>query len=304
MRSQHALCVATFLALLSGCEDGAHHACEVIVHQHVDRVRAIVDEDLQRGLTGVTAAAALVAPGFATEDATIRERDFRYAISHRIREPPRGIPELMISPISFVAVVGADGHVICRDWDPADHGGEADPMRGLDVGALFPHVHAALTDGTASYQLVEFQPRPPPPPAPGTDPVDAGPPPAASVTVLYASPARVDGHVVGAVIAGTPLQSTARRLTLQIRAESEMNTGAIVWVYLFRGDAIYHVDTPSTLDTLVPDGPMRTAGFAHSAGGFCGEQNQFGRWYCYGVIHLPQIGPDVGAIIYRSDPVN
>lgn len=289
--------VAALASLLAACEDGAHHACEVIVREHVPRVRELVDEDLQRAMTGVTAAADLTAPGFLVEDPVQREHDLRWAIAHRIREPPRGIPELMISPISFVAAVDADGHVICRDSDN-------DRMRGLDVGALFPHVHAALTEGVASYQLVEFQPlAPPPPPEEGAAEVDAGPPEPPSVTVVYAAPARVEGRIVGAIIAGTPLWSTARRLTRQIQAEGETTAGAIFWVYLFRGDEIYHHGTPSTLDEIVPSGEARRAGFANSAGGFCGEQNQFGRWYCYGVIHLPQIGDDVGAIIYRSDPV-
>ena len=123
------------------------------------------------------------------------------------------------------------------------------------------------------------------------------------MTVVYAVPARVDGHVVGAIIAGTPLWSTARRLTRQIQAEGETTAGAIFWVYLYRGDELYHSGTPSTLDEIVPDGAARTAGFARSQGGFCGEENQFGRWYCYGVIHLPQLGDDVGAVIYRSDPL-
>lgn len=284
------------MLVLAACEDGAHHACEVIVREHVPRVRELVDEDLSRAMSGVTQAAELTAPGFLVADPAQREREMRWAIQHRIREPPRGIPELMISPISFIAAVDLDGHVICRDIDP-------DPMRGIDVGAMFPHVHAALTEGVASYQLVEFQPLTPPPPAEGAAEVDAGPPEQPSVTVVYAAPARVDGRIVGAIIAGTPLWSTARRLTRQIQAEGETTAGAIFWVYLFRGDGLYHSGTPSTLDEIVPDEATRTAGFANSAGGFCGEQNQFGRWYCYGVIHLPQLGDGVGAVIYRSDPV-
>ena len=293
------LSLAACLALLlASCEDGAHHACEVIIRQHVPRVRALVDEDLSRAMSGVTQAAELTAPGFEAnlDDPARRERDLRWAIQHRIREPPRGIPELMISPISFVAAVDADGHVICRDIEP-------DPMRGLDVGALFPHVHAALTDGTASYRLVEFQPAAPPPAAEGQAEVDAGPPEAPSVSVVYVAPARVDGRIVGAIIAGTPLWRTAQRITRQIQAEGETTAGAIFWLYMFRGDDLYHHGTPSTLDTIVPSGAARAAGFARSEGGFCGEQNQFGRWYCYGVIHLPQLGDDVGAIVYRSDPV-
>lgn len=285
-----------FGAVLSACHDDAHHACEVIVRDHAPRVRELIDEDLTRAMTGVSSAAELTARGFLVADPAQREREMRWAIQHRIREPPRGVPELMISPISFVAAVDVDGHVICRDLEP-------DRMRGLDVGALFPHVHAALTEGVASYHLVEFQPGTPPPPVEGAQDVDAGPPEVPSVTVLYAAPARVDGRIVGAIIAGTPLWSTSRRLTRQVQAEGATTAGVIFWVYLFRGEDLYHRGTPSTLDTLVPNGAARTAGFARSEGGFCGEQNQFGRWYCYGVIHLPQLGDDVGAIIYRSDPV-
>jgi hypothetical protein len=299
--------VGVVLALAS-CEDGAHHACEVVVRQHVPRVREIIDEDIQRATTGIAAAADLTAPGFVAnmDDPAQRERDLRWAIQHRIREPPRGIPELMISPMSFVAAVDVDGHVICRDIEP-------DPMRGLDVGALFPHVRRALTEGVASHELVVFQPPGPPttpegeaaePPAPADpDAPDTGPP-QPSVTVVYVAPARVDGRIVGAIIGGTPLWSTARRITRQIQAEGETTAGAIFWVYLFRGDDLYHRGTPSTLDQIVPTGDVRRAGFERSPGGFCGEQNQFGRWYCYGVIHLPQLGDDVGAVIYRSDPVD
>jgi hypothetical protein len=298
MTHRRGLLLSTCLAsvLLGACDDSAHHACEVLVQRHAPRVRELVDDDLGRAMTGVSQAADLVAPGFGVEDPARREHELRWAIQHRIREPPRGIPELMISPISFVAAVDLEGHVVCRDIEP-------DPMRGLDVGALFPHVHAALTEGVASYRLVEFQPGAPTPPPEGATDVDAGPAPSASVTVVYAAPARVNGQIVGAIIAGTPLWSTARRLTRQIQAEGETTAGAIFWVYLYRGDELFHSGTPSTLDEIVPNGAARAAGFEHSPGGFCGEENQFGRWYCYGVIHLPQLGDDVGAVIYRSDPV-
>lgn len=283
----------------SACEDGAHHACEVIVREHAPRVRSIVDDDLERTMTGITAAADLTAPGFLVADPAQREREMRWAIQHRIREPPRGIPELMISPISFVAAVDANGNAICRDLDP-----DQDHMRGLDLGTMFPQVHRALTEGVASYELSEFAALAPPPPAEGEEDHDAGPPEQSSVTVVFAAPARVEGRIVGAIVAGIPLWSEARRITRQVQAEGLTTSGAIFWVYFFRGDRLFHHGTPSTLDEIVPDQATREAGFANSAGGFCGEQNQFGRWYCYGVIHLPQLGDDVGAIIYRSDPVD
>jgi hypothetical protein len=269
---------------LGACEEGAHHACAEIVQTHAPHVREIIDDDLARGLSGVTQAADLVARGFLVEDPAQRSREMQWAIAHRIREPPRGIPELMISPISFVAAVNADGHVLVRDNE------ETRPMAGFDAGGTFAHVHEALTNGTASYRLVEF---------PGATPEDE-----TSVTVLYAAPARVDGRIVGAIIAGTPLWRTAQRVTRQIQAEGVTDHQAIFWVYMFRGDRLFHHGTPADLDTLVPDQATREAGFARSGGGFCGEQQQYGRWYCYGVIHLPQVGDGVGAIIYYSDPVD
>ncbi len=264
-------------------EEGAHHACEQVVQEHAPRVRAIVDDDLARGLVGVQSAADLVARGFLVEDRARRMTEMRWAIQHRIREPPRGIPELMISPISFVAAVEPDGRVLVRDIEP-------DPMAGFDAGGTFPHVRAALTEGTASYELVEF---------PGLLPTDT-----ASQTVIYVAPSRHDGRIVGAIMAGTPLWRTAQRVTRQMQAEGLSTEGTILWVYLYRGETLHHHGTPPDLDSIVPDFATRSAGLADSPGGFCGEVQQYGRWYCYGVIRLPQIGDDVGAVIYRSDPVD
>jgi hypothetical protein len=262
-------------------EEGAHHACEQVVQVHAPRVREIVDEDLARGLVGVQSAADLVARGFLVPDRAQRMTEMRWAIQHRIREPPRGIPELMISPISFVAAIEPDGHVLVRDIEP-------DPMAGFDAGGTFPHVHAALTEGVASYALVEF---------PGLLPTDTP-----SQTVIYVAPSRHDGQIVGAIMAGTPLWRTAQRVTRQMQAEGLSTEGAILWVYLYRGETLHHHGTPADLDTIVPDFATRSAGLAESPGGFCHEVQQFGRWYCYGVIRLPQLGDDVGAVIYRSDP--
>ena len=84
--------------------------------------------------------------------------------------------------------------------------------------------------------------------------------------------------------------------------ESEINQGLILWVYLYRGDQLHHHGTPADLDTIVPDAAARNAGLARSPGGFTGEVAQFGRWYAYGVVPLPRIADDVGAVIFRSDP--
>ncbi|WP_053233726.1 hypothetical protein [Sandaracinus amylolyticus] len=270
------------LALVA-CEEGAQHAQQEIIQTHARRVQEIVRDDLQRGVRGVEQAGTKLARGFLVEDPERRQREMRTAL-HLLRQPPRGIQELMISPISFVAAVDANGIVVARDAEP-------DPMAGFDAGEAFPMVRRALQEGWSGYELEEF---------PALIP-DQPP----SQTVLYVAPARTrDGRIVGAVLAGTPLWRTAQRVGRQLQADqaSEISEGLILWVYLYRGDQLHHHGTPADLDTIVPDAAARNAGFARSPGGFTGEVAQFGRWYAYGVVPLPRIADDVGAVIFRSDP--
>lgn len=272
-----------FALALAACDADTQNAQRQLIERHVPRVQEIVREDIERGVRGVHQAATKLSRGFLVEDPERREREIR-TVLHLLRQPPRGIDELMISPVSFVAAVGADGVVIARDADP-------DPMEGFDAGAEFELVRRALSDGESGYALSEF---------PALLP-DQSP----SHTVLYVAPARHEGRIVGAVMAGTPLWRTAQRLGRQLQADhaDEVADGLILWVYLYRGDRLHHHGTPADLDTVVPDAAARAAGFARSPGGFTGDLAQFGRWYAYGVIPLPRIGEDVGAVVFRSDPL-
>ncbi len=267
--------------LLVACDEGAQHCQQEIIREHAPRVREIVREDIERGVRGVEQAATKLARGFVLEDHEQREREMRTAL-HLLRQPPRGVEELMISPISFLAAVDASGVVIARDAEP-------DPMAGFDASEAFEIVRRALESGESGYALVEF-----PNPLPDQP---------SSHTVLYVAPSRRDGRIVGAVLAGTPLWRTAQRVGRQLQAEhsDELREGAILWVYLYRGDELHHHGTPPDLGNVVPDDAARTAGLARSPGGFTGELAQFGRWYGYGVFPLPRIAPEVGAIVFCSD---
>ncbi len=286
-RSSHRLGTLLAFALASvlasgasGCES-SEHARGVIQQDLVPEITRLVHEDLMRAEVGLTAASERLARGFAVEDPERRARELRTALT-LLTEPPRGIAELMISPMTFIAVVDHDGVVICRDREP-------DPMAGQNVGEMFPHVRRALSEGVRTRALVEW---------PNLDPSE---PPA--VIMVHAVPVFRRGEVIGAVIAGTPLWRTAQRLTRQLQAEAAGERGAIVWVYLYRGDALYHHGTPENLDTIVPDRAAREAGFARSPNGFTGDVIQFGRSFSYGVVPLPEIAPDVGFVVWRSDPV-
>jgi hypothetical protein len=287
MRTSKTLLLVLFsisMALLLGaCEEGAQHCQQQIIREHAPRVREIVREDIERGVSGVSSAATKLARGFLIEDHERRQNEMRTAL-HLLRQPPRGIPELMISPISFLAAVDEHGIVIARDATP-------DPMVGFDAGQAFGIVRRALEGGEAGYALEEF---------PNLLPDQPG-----SRTVLYAAPVRHQGRIVGVVLAGTPLWRTAQRVGRQIQAEEaeDIRNGGILWVYLFESERLHHHGTPSDMDSVVPDATARAAGLERSPGGFTGELAQFGRWYGYGVFPLPRIAPDVGAVVFCSDPL-
>lgn len=268
--------------LFVGCEE-AQHAQQVIHGDHVPRIQAIVREDIERTALGTRIASETISRGFVVEDPVQRANQMRFAL-RRLTQLPRGIPELTISPITFVAVVGMDGVVICRDSE-----NERDPMMGQNVGRLFPHVHRALTEGVETHQLVEW---------PGLNEGD----PTVMIDV-QATPIRHEGTQLGVIIAGTPLWRTAQRITRQLQTEVADEGGSIVWVYLYRGEAFYSRATPENLDAANPDEAARAAGFAISSGGFTGQMLQHGRWFAYGVVPLPSLGEDVGFVVWRSDPV-
>ena len=276
-------------AAVWGCgPDGAPNARRVIRETHADEVRQMVREDKQRHFVGVRKAAEKLAPGYLVEDPVRREREVRFAVK-RLQQPPRGITEFIASPMSFLAAVGTDGKVIARDAEP-------DRMRGMDMGAQYPLVRAALAEGREGYALGEF-----------ADPSRPEEPP--SVSMLFAAPARRDAdgdgtrEVVGAVVAGIPLWRMSQRMGRQLALNHADQQGVILWVYIYKGDRLFHFDTPPDLNQVIPSGADIQRGLRDHPRGWTGEVQQFGRWYGWGVVPLPTIGEDVGALIVRSDPV-
>jgi hypothetical protein len=277
------LVLCCLVPLLACGPDGAPHAREVARTTHADEVKRLVVEDIQRHLRGVQAAAQRLVPGFAVPDPTLRESQLRTAL-RLLTKPPRGIPELVASARTFTAAVAADGLVLATDAKD-----ENDKMTGVNLREPFPVLRGAL-EGTTGFGIHQF-----PSIKKGVE---------GSISLLFAAPARSkDTQVVGAVLTGIPLWRLAQRLTKQIQLDHVSERGAILWVYLYRGDKLHHFGTPPDLDKMVPDAAARKAGLARSPGGFTGEVIQFGRWYAYGVLPLRILGPDIGAIIFRSDPV-
>jgi len=266
-----------FVVALAGCEGRAalERAQKQIRDVDYPRVEALVQQDLENHQAGVLKAAEKLAPGFAVADPAARESQVRAAL-RILQQPKKGIDEFVSSPMSFLAAVGLDGIVIARDREP-------DRMAGQDFKTRFDVVRQAL-GGTAVTALGEFYAADPNAPS--------------SWSILFAAPSLRDGKVVGAVLAGIPLSRMAQRLSRQFRVEQK--EGASVWVYLYKGERIFHWDTPPQVDVLIRDPVARAKGLAASPAGYTEKVRLQGDLQVYGVFPLALLGPDVGTIIFRS----
>jgi len=262
----------------SGCDDGVEEEHARIRQQDLPRVRSLIEEDLARHRKGVASAAERLAPGFQVDDPADRVAQLRTGLRF-VKTPPRGVDELIASPMSFLAAVGPDGKVIAR-------GAEPDTLAGIDFGARYPVVWEALR-GEAGVGLGEFEP------------IDGQG--ESSWSILFAAPATQEGDVVGAVVAGIPLWRLAQRLSTQLRLENTKPAGTVVWVLTTKGDRLFAPQSGIELTGDLPDGPARAKGLAEHPDGFLGRIKSYGRSYAYGVYAAPALpGDDLGFIIVRS----
>jgi hypothetical protein len=133
MRTLWHLGMCSLLLWSMACgQEGAPKARAAIRNQHAPRVQTVVLDILERHNAGLHQAADRIAAGFVKAEAAQQESEMRQVLK-LIRSPKRGVPELVISPMSFIAVVGKDGLCIARDVEP-------DPMKGMDLGKQFPVV--------------------------------------------------------------------------------------------------------------------------------------------------------------------
>ena len=268
------------LILVAGCNEGeaARIAQDHIVREHIPRMVAVIDEDMARHKKGLTYAADRVAAGFVKAAPERIEQEMRQVL-RLIRSPKKGVSELVISPMSFMAAVDKNGVVIARDADP-------DKMKGMNLAEMFPQVRKALAD-ELSWGIGEFE-----------NEIKGGDP---SVTMIMAAPAHYKGEVVGAIALGIPMWRLAQRLSKQLQAESSRK-GIVLWVYVYRDSTLFHHGTPPDLDLLVPDQKARRAGLSKSPKGFTGAVSQYGFEYGFAVHPIPLLGKDAGIIIFRMDP--
>lgn len=279
MRSSPVSAIVGIVCFLVACgHDGAPNARAHIRKEHGPRVQALVLDTLERHRAGLQHGADRIAAGFVKVSGEQQEVEMRKVLK-LLRSPKRGISELVISPMSFMAVVGPDGKAIARDLEP-DH------MKGLDLGKSFASVRGALA-GQAGFEVGEFE---------STEP--GGKP---SVSIVMAAPAHYDGKVVGALVLGIPLWRLQQQLSKQLQMELAGKDRVVIWVYVYRGAELFHHGTPPDLDKLIPDAGVRKAGLAKSPGGFTGEIAQYAYWYGWGVRPLRVLGPDLGVVLFRME---
>lgn len=269
-----------------GCEpEGAPGARRAILEEHVPRVQELMRQDREKHWEAIQEAAQRIGPGFAVEPADSRERQMRTALK-RVQELPRGIAGLVVSPISFLAAVDADGTVIARDVDDDD-----DTMQGQDFAERFAPVAAALETGRPQMALVDFT---------TDDNEEEG---VNRSSLMFAGPAHRGGEVVGAAVAGIPLWREAQRLSRQIRVDlaPQIESGLIVWVLMYKGDElIVPPDAPTEITSELPDQATLFGKLEQQPGGYTGEFQAFQKWYGYAVVPTPTFGEDVGIVVLRA----
>jgi hypothetical protein len=260
-----------------GCENTAavERTEQRLREVDLPRVQTLVQQDLESHQAGVIKAAGKLQPGFAVADPDQRESQIRAALKI-LQQPKKGIDEFVASPMSFLAAIGPDGVVIARDRDQ-------DRMSGQDFATRFEVVRQALA-GSAATGLGEFFAQDPDAPS--------------SWSILFAAPSMRGAEVVGVVLAGIPLSRLAQRLSRQFRVESA--EGDPVWVYLYKGDRLFHWDTPPEVDALIRDPGARAEGLTASPAGYTDKARLQGELQVYGVFPIDLLAADIGTIIVRT----
>lgn len=267
--------------VLGACKNGhGAHARQQIRQTHLPEVVHILTEDIERHQVGLRKVAERVVPGFAVTDAATRERQMRSAL-HHLHIPPRGVQEIMSSPLTFIAAVEPSGIVLTRDAEP-------DRLKGRNFAEIFPVVAEALR-GREGHAIGEL---------PGLEAGATG-----TKYWIFAAPVRSAVAVVGAVVIGIPLWRLEQRVSRQLKLDHVSEQDLILWTYIYQGDDLfYQTAAHPELDAIVPDVQTRRAALERSPHGYTTEGVLYGRTYAFGVVPMPMLGADAGFIFVRSDP--
>lgn len=275
-------CIAILLAAtFFACEEPPSQARQLVREVHAEEVVATVYDDIDFLMTGTCAAASKLAPGL---DVNAPEKELRAALRILRSAPPRGLPELAGAAISFLAVLDANGVVLARDMKDE----ERDLMQGQNYAARYDVVGNAIKNVTNKHGLVEF-------PALETE-ADS------SWSYLFACPIVREGKLIGAALAGIPLERWANRLSRKGVFDHSDQRDLHYAVFFYHADREFHPKESAALIVGLPDGNARRAALAKSPGGYTGEFKLASTRYGYGVLPIPSLAPNTGVMIARNEP--
>lgn len=252
-----------------------------LLSENLPRVRAVVRQDRNRHRQATREAAGRLGRALSREPAEREPRVRRALLS--LTAPPRGVPALITSQKSFIAAIDTEGVVVARDVEEA----EDDRMRGAEFGERYDVVRDALEHGRAGYTLAEF-------------PSSTGEP---GYALMWVAPVSHEGQRVGALAIGILLSSEARRIANQLKLENGVS-GRQIHVYIYRGETLYHRDTPDDLTAEIEEhsaGWIR--GLAQHPNGYTGEFRAYQRSWGFALLPLTSLGDDIGVLVVRGEPV-
>jgi hypothetical protein len=273
----------TMLATLSlaACTPDKAERAETAMRegQDVAKIKTLVKENAEAHVEAVTKVAAKVAPLFEGEEPPTEEK-LRATLAGVVK-PPEVIQTLVFSPVDLTVVVDTDGVILARDRD-AEGGRE---FKGRNLFEESPELRAAFEKKKPTHVLGKL--------GRGEN----------AVPYLYfIAPVERDGEAVAAAVVGYGLWKEGRRITLQMRRETEQGKERVlvIWAFAYLGDEFYKLpNSPLEVEQVVPDAATRRAELAKSPEGYITTARILQRELGVAVIPFPEIGEDFGIIYLR-----
>jgi hypothetical protein len=267
------------LALAACTPDKAERAEENLKEgKDVDRIKMLVKENLDAHVEAVTKVAGKLSPLFQGEEPAADEK--LGATLAGVVKPPEVIQTLLFSPVDLMVAIDTEGVILARDRET-----EGREFKGRNLFEESPELRAAFEKGKPSHALGKI-----------------GRGENAIPYLYFIAPIERDGKTVAAAVIGYALWKEGRRITNQMRRETEQGKERVlvIWAFAYLGDEFYKLpNSPLEVEQVVPDAASRKAELAKSPDGYVTTARILQRELAVAVIPFPEVGPDFGIIYMR-----
>jgi hypothetical protein len=267
------------LALAACAPDKAERAEENLKEgQDVQRIKTLVKENLDAHVEAVTKVAAKLAPLFAGDEAPADEK--LGATLAGVVKPPEVIQTLVFSPVDLMVAIDSDGVILARDREV-----EGREFKGRNLFEESPELRAAFEKGKPAHALGKI-----------------GRGEKAIPYLYFVAPIERDGKAVAAAVIGYALWKEGRRVTNQMRRETEQGKERVlvIWAFAYLGDEYYKLpNSPLEVEQVVPDAATRKVELSKSPDGYVTTARILQRELAVAVIPFPEVGSDFGIIYMR-----